>query len=208
MPNARVLNISGVCSLQAKSTAGVWRTLTEGSLIADHEEILVEADGPQFALDGYKLQRKSAGAWLDALTITLDLPSGTSHYRQDRIGVTGDDTNNMATILVTVDRGHQLLKDANAQLEASARNRFEYPAGSAIKYKGMSDDLTFTTAFGNGGQEPDYGGSILAPLRQFAGVVPVTGQHLKAWNGKIYRIDKVRVDEYSYVLEIQSLNKR
>src|SRR4051794_10354180 len=115
MSNARITGIAAVCSLQAKSTAGGWRTVTGGALISDKEEVLVEADGAQYALAAYKLQRKSAGAWIDAVTVSLDLPSGTSHYRQDRIGVTGDDTDSTAVVLVTVEKGQALLRDLNAQ---------------------------------------------------------------------------------------------
>lgn len=208
MSAARITGIASVCSVQAKSTAGVWRDLTEGSAIEDKEEILVDSDGAQYDLAAYTLQRKSGGSWIDAETVSLDLPSGTSHYRQDRIGVTGDDTDSMAVILVTVDKGQALLRDLNTQLEAQCRNRFEYPEGSGSKYKGTSDDLTYTTTFEMGGQEPDFGGTILSPRRQWGTAVPITGQKLRAWNGKSYRVEKVHEDDISYVIELKAINKK
>jgi hypothetical protein len=201
----KVTGIAAAVTLQAKGTDGEWRDLAEGDEIETGEEILAEASGAQFALTAYTLQNRVAGVWTNALAITLDLPSGTSHYRQDRFGITGDDTDNTVSILVTVERGDLMLRDLNVALEAQARNRFTY-AGQ--RYKGMSDDIEFTTTFETGGQEPSFNGTILAPKRQFNGVAPVTGQKLTAWNGKTYRIDRVTEDEISYALTLESPNRK
>ena len=87
---------------RAKSAAGVWRSLASDDALADGESVKVFSSGPEYGLNVYTLQNRVSGAWADALTIALDLPSGTSHTRTDKLTITGTATDSAVSITVAV----------------------------------------------------------------------------------------------------------
>lgn len=208
MALARVSSIAGVVSLQAKSVDGVWRDLTEGSAVEDREEILCEADGAQYGLSAYKLQRRSGAAWVDAETVTLNVADGCSNYRQDRIAVDGDDTDSSAELLLTVEQGQVMLAQLLTTLKGQERARFTLRDG-ATRYRGIVDDVAHGNKGELGGFEQDFKGSVLCNREQFSGAAaPTRGDKITLLTtGLSYRIDSVKVDEISYLIELVSINR-
>lgn len=208
MAAARVSSIASVVSLRAKDSDGDWRDLTEGSEVFDRDEILCEADGEQYGLTAYKVQERTAAAWTDALTVTLNVPDGTSNYRTDRIGVDGDATDSTVTHLVTVDKGQRILKDLLNTLKGRERYFFTLNGGSD-RFRGMFDDIEHGNKLEMEGFGQEFKGTLLCDREQFVGVnKPARGQKLKCLaNGITYRIELVKEDEISYGVEFVSINK-
>lgn len=216
MASARVSSIASVVSLQAKSVDGVWRDLTEGSAVGDREEILCEADGEQYNLAAYVLQRRAAASWAAAETVTLNVASGSSNYRQDVIAVNGDDTDSEVAIVLTVNKGQLMLAQLLGTLQRQERSRFRLSgagnggseADATARYKGHSDDIGHGNKAELGGFEQDYKGTVLCDREQFeGGVAPARGMAL-VWlaNRVTYRIENVKRDEISYALELTSVH--
>lgn len=205
---ARITAIADGITIQAKLN-GVWRDLEESDQITSGEEILAQADGAQYELTAYKLQRLQAGSYVDALTIVLNTPDGSSHYRQDRVLITGDVSTNAVSVL-TIDKGQRMLADLLTHLKAQEWNRFSFPVGTGAtpaKYRGTSDDLDHATRLEVGGMAQDFQGLIVCDREQFGAIVPKSGQKLQWSNGRVYRIETVREDEISFALEVISINK-
>src|SRR5688572_4396994 len=110
MDAARITAIAGGVTVQARAaaegevSAGAWRAIAENGIVNHREDLLVEADSGKYGLAACKLQKRVAGVWTDAFTLTLDLPSGTSHMRKDRMAVTGNETNSSVAV-TTIAKG-------------------------------------------------------------------------------------------------------
>jgi hypothetical protein len=212
--SARITSIGAAITCTAKSTAGIWRTLAIDDLVFDGEEIKAVAPSAQFNFIAYVLQRKVASTWTDAVIVKLDLQSGSSHYRQDRWRLAGNDLNSTVTLGVTVDKGQIVLREAQI---AQKQDEFLYGgnflySGSVLLdvipvWWGVFSNVDETTKLERAFEE-EIDATLLANLEQFytAGLVPVIGQQI-TWASRSYRIERLKTDEITYEFILCSINK-
>lgn len=189
---------------QAKSTAGVWRSLAVDDALVDGESIKVFSSGPEFGRNVYTLQSRTSGAWVDAETLTLDLPSGTSHTRTDKLDIDGDATNSTVAIAITSHKGHSALKQSHlAQLAAedSRGTRFLWK-GSL--FAGVVSEITKGKEQMEGGYLEGADARIVANREQFAdqGSMPLVAQPLTV-EGTQFVITGIDVSDVVYSIELR-----
>lgn len=205
---SKIVSIGTGLTVTAKSVAGVWRSVASGDELAAGEEVKVQAASAQYARAAYILQRKVAGVWTNALTVTLDLPTGHSHFRQDKLTIAGDTTDSTVVISVTTDKGHTYLRRALTEMQ-----RTEQRKGGLFTYKSASywcspSDFDNATDLKDTGFGEVIAGTLMSTREQWetAGISPESGQ-LVTYQGAQYRIEKVEIDEISYTLTLGSKNK-
>jgi hypothetical protein len=212
--SARIVSIGAAITCTAKNSAGVWRSLALNDLIFDGEEIKAVAPVAQFNFIAYVLQRKIASAWTDAVIVKLDLQSGTSHYRQDRWRLSGNDLDSTVTLGVTTDKGQTLLRDAQIaqkQDEFLYGGNFLYSGTIALSvapiWWGVFSNVDETTKLERAFEE-EIDATLICNREQFytAGLVPLIGQQI-TWNARAYRIERLRTDEIAYEFILCSINK-
>ena len=163
---------------RAKSAAGVWRSLASDDALADGESVKVFSSGPEYGLNVYTLQNRVSGAWADALTIALDLPSGTSHTRTDKLTITGNATDSSVSIALTSNKGHPGLKLSHlAQLEAENTRGTRFIWKGSL-YAGVISEITKGKERIEGGYLEDADARLVCNREQFAdaGTMPLVGQ--------------------------------
>lgn len=220
MPNARIVSIAAGLTVQAKDVSGAWRTLANNDLIADQEEIRAYASGPQYGLVAYKLQRLVAAAWTDALSPSLSVRDGTSHWRQDKFQIQGNSVNSAVALILTVNKGQRGLRDALSVLQVEqtdAGGQFSYPSVNGAKFKGLFSAVTRESTLEEGGFLEGIDAQLVCDREQFemaigpnglAGVTPAVGQALLWFDGSsVLKIEKIDVDEISFVLHLSSVNR-
>lgn len=212
MASARVTAIAQGITLQAKDVNGNLRDLALNGEILDGERIIARSPGPQYLLTAYTLQRRSAGNWVDSLTVSLNARDGTSHFREDKFGVMGDANDSSVYLLLTVAKGcRQTAHDLSVLqvMQTDVGGQFSYPPGSRT-FKGCFSALDRTSDLEMGGFQEGIDAQIVSDLEQWAAVpaAPVVGQDLLWHDGRTkYRVVKVDVDEISYVIGVASVNR-
>ena len=189
---------------RAKSVAGVWRALAEDDSLVDGESVKVFSAGAEFNKNAYKLQSRTSATWVDAETVSLDLPSGTSHTRTDKLDIDGDATNSTVTIAVTHSKGHAGLKMAHlGQLHAEDFRgiRFTWKGGM---YAGVLSEITKSKENVPGGYMDEADARLVCNREQFidAGKMPLIGQTLTA-SGEQFVITGIDVSDTIYSLELR-----
>lgn len=189
---------------KAKDALGAWRLLGEGDALVDGESVKVHSSGPEFNKRVYVLQNRVSGAWADAVTVTLDLPSGTSHTRTDKLDIDGDATDSTVAIAVTSSKGHAALKYSHlAQLDAEDNRgtRFIWKGGF---FAGVISEITKGKERIEGGYLEDADARLICNREQFAdqGLMPLVGQTLIA-EGTDFLITALDVSDVVYNLELR-----
>ena len=151
MSTCRITKLDRSIRYRAKSTTGVWRTLSEGDALATGEALEVLSGGAKFGVTACVVQGRAAGEWVDALSIELDLVEGTSHTRQDQLTVTGDDTNSTVVSAFTTKKGHSSLKQGHlAQVNAEESRGVAFEWDSRL-WAGVLSDISEGRDMGEGG---------------------------------------------------------
>jgi hypothetical protein len=208
MSAARIAAIASGITAQAKNSAGVWRDLVNNDLVYDREELLMESDSVCYAVTAAKLQKRVAGVWTDSASLTLSVPDGSSHFRKVRIAVSGDATNSVAAVLFTSSKGEAVYRQALESLQAQQRIRFTLNADTT-RFRGIADELEHANKAELGGFEQDFKGMLLCDREQFVGATegpPERGDAVTV-NSRTYRVESVKEDEVSYLVELASVNR-
>lgn len=212
MDAARVTAIAEGITVQARTAvegpvpAGAWRDIANNDVVNHREELMVESDGVRYAFTACTLQKRVAGVWTDALNLTLDVAEGTSHFRQDRLSVGGDETNSTVSVL-TIDKGQPEMRETLRELKRQAKTRFTLD-DSETRFRGISTEIELANRAQMGGFAQDFNGVIVAEREQFvtAGVAPARGGKITV-AGNTFRITSVKVDDVSYLVEFESVNR-
>ena len=189
---------------QAKNTSGVWRSLAADDALVDGESIKVFSSGPEFGRNVYTLQNRDSSNWADALTVSLDLPSGTSHTRTDKLDIDGDTTDSTVAIAVTSHKGHAGLKQSHlAQLAAEDMRGTRFLWRGSL-YAGVVSEITKAKEQMEGGYLEGADARIVANREQFAdqGVMPLVGQPLTV-EGTQFVITGLDVSDVVYSIELR-----
>lgn len=189
---------------QAKSTAGAWRTLANNDTLEDGESVKVFSSGPEFGRNVYTLQNRNSSSWADALTVSLDLPSGTSHTRTDKLDIDGDATDSTVAIAVTSAKGHAALKQSHLAQLAAENNRGTRFIWKGSLYAGVISEITKGKERIEGGYLEDADARLVCNREQFAdsGQMPLVGQTLTA-EGTQFVITGLDVSDVVYNLELR-----
>lgn len=204
MSLCKIIGLLTGVDYQAKSTAGVWRSLSTDDALVDGESVKVFSFGPEFGRNVYTLQNRVSGAWTDAETVSLDLPSGTSHTRTDKLDIDGDATDSTVEIAVTHSKGHGGLKMSHlAQLAAenSRGIRFLWKGGL---YAGVLSEITKGKERMEGGYLEDSDARLVANREQFAdqGLMPLVGQVITAGQDR-FVVTALDVSDVIYNFELR-----
>ena len=189
---------------QAKNTSGVWRSLAADDALVDGESIKVFSSGPEFGRNVYTLQNRDSSNWADALTVSLDLPSGTSHTRTDKLDIDGDTTDSTVAIAVTSHKGHAGLKQSHlAQLAAEDMRGTRFLWRGSL-YAGVVSEITKAKEQMEGGYLEGADARIVANREQFAdqGVMPLVGQPLTV-EGTQFVITGLDVSDVVYSIDLR-----
>ena len=188
----------------AKSEAGAWRNLSADDILVNGEAVKVFTFGPEFGKDVYTLQNRVSGAWVDAETVSLDLPSGTSHTRIDKLNIAGDATNSTLAIAVTHSKGHGGLKISHlAQLSAEQSRGMRFLWKGAL-YAGVMSEITKGKERMEGGYLSESDARLVANREQFAdqGLMPLVGQVITAGQDR-FVITAIDVSDVIYNFELR-----
>jgi len=209
MSTCRITKLDRSIRYRAKSTAGAWRTLSEGDALATGESLEVLSGGAKFGAVACVVQERSAGEWVDAFTIELDLVSGTSHTRTDCLTVTGDETSSSVTISYTTKKGHQSLKQGHlAQVNAEETRGVAFEWDSRL-WSGVLSDISEGRDMGEGGYLEEADAVLVCNRSQFvkAGVMPSTSSKLLIDGAPLKVVGNVRVGDWSYTFELKRCNR-
>ncbi len=177
MSLCRVTSLASGIRFQAKSVSGAWRGLAEGGSIENGESLRVLAGGPHFGTTVCRIQNRVSGQWTGAIDITLDLASGTSHTRTDKLVVTGDETDSTVSISLTTAIGHLSLKRSHlAQIAAEEKRGIAFEWSDQM-WSGVVSEISRDKNSQRGGYIEEADARLVANRAQFvrAGVMPVDG---------------------------------
>lgn len=207
MSLCRVTGLLNGNRYRAKSTLGVWRTLSEGDTLATGETIEVFSGGPKFGETVCTIEERVSGAWSSAIVVQLDLTLGSSHTVKQLLTITGDATDSTVTALVT-GKGHWSLRSAhNAQVntENILGVVFEWNNGLWL---GVHSAITREKDAGKGGFMEGADAVLVANRSQFAksGALPISGNRVSIAS-EWYEIIETEVGDVSLSFELRRSNR-
>lgn len=207
MSLCRITTLRAGFRYQAKSTAGVWRTLSEGDALATGEVVEVRAGGTCYGVEAYRLQNRVSGSWADALSVSLDLDNGDSVTRKDKLTIAGDATDSTVAVALTYDKGLlSTTRKHRAQLHAEDKRGIVFRWHERI-WAGVLSVREESNDVGAGGYLPESDARLVANRRQFAeyGLLPVDGQRIVA-DGVLFEIVGLEVGDAVLSCELRRAN--
>lgn len=202
MSLCRITALCNGFSYRAKSTAGTWRTLAEGDSLATGESVEIFSHGARFNFTAAVLQNKVSGLWVDAVSLVLNLPSGTSHKRVDLLTIAGDATDSTVTQEIT-SKGHHIAKRQHfAQISNEERRGVKF-GWNGSQWAGVLSEVARERDFGQGGYLEGIEARLVCNREQFAdaGAMPVTGQPIDLGPER-YVISSLEIGDAAFTFDL------
>lgn len=209
MSLCRIVGLDRSIRYKAKSSAGVWRTLSDGDTLDTGDTLDILAGGAKFGSTVCILQAKVSSVWTDSITITLDLTTGSSHKRQDRLTITGDATDSDVSVDFTTNKGHaHLLHAYRNQIDAEANRGIVFEWSGQL-WDGVISEIEKGRDHGKGGFLEESDARLVANRPQFvaAGKAPFSGNTISADGEAFEIVDPVGVGDWAYTFELKRCNR-